>query len=116
MIYLYTYCIIGYYKHCVGKIRWGTWGAYPTTSSDGGDIICHVKPTFFSLDFVFSDVLKIFTFAILCEEPFMLGATHCQVDVETVWCGITDSDIFMNFSFDKMILAFCKFLETLKDF
>jgi len=28
---------------------------------------------------------------VLCEELFMLdGRPHSQVDVETVWCGITD--------------------------
>jgi len=38
------------------------------------------------------------------EELFMLDVIHSQVDVEIrVWCGITDSDIFINFSFDKMI-------------
>jgi len=46
----------------------------------------------------------------------MSDVTHSQVDVEReFWCGITDSVIFINFSFDKRRLAFCMFLETAKD-
>jgi len=34
----------------------------------------------------------------------MLDVTHSHVDVETIWCGVTDSDIFINFYF-KMIFS-----------
>ena len=36
---------------------------------------------------------------VLCEEFFILDVTHCYVDVDRAWCGITDSDIFINFYF-----------------
>ena len=39
----------------------------------------------------------------MCEEFFMLGVTHSQVDVETEF-GVVSLiliDIFINFSFDK---------------
>jgi len=29
----------------------------------------------------------------------MLDVTHSHVDVEKSWCGITDSDIFINYYF-----------------
>ena len=37
----------------------GQGGRVPPTFSDGGDIICHVPPTFFSLGFVFGEVSKV---------------------------------------------------------
>jgi len=36
---------------------------------------------------------------VLYEEFFILNVTHSYVDFERVWCGITDSDIFINFYF-----------------
>jgi len=36
----------------------------------------------------------------------MLDVTYSQVDVETeFWCGVTDFDILINSSFDKMTFA-----------
>jgi len=41
---------------------------------------------------------------VLCEEFFMLDVTHSNVDVETVWCGITDFNIFIIFT-SKLIFS-----------
>jgi len=56
-----------------------------------GDIICHVPPLF-SLGFVFREVSKRKVMLVtFCVKSFSLdGRSHSQVDVETVWCGITD--------------------------
>jgi len=83
----------------------------PLNFLDSGDIICHV-PQYFLFKFWLwrdskseSDVWH-----VLFEELFMLDVRHSQIDAETILFGITDSDIFINSSFDEMILAFCKFL------
>jgi len=39
----------------------------------------------------------------------MLDITHTYVDVETVWCGITDSAIFVNFYVKIDFLHFASF-------
>jgi len=88
----------------MGAIGWGH--VAPPLFSDGGEIIFHVSHIFIFRYCIWrgskdrSDVCH-----VLCEELFVLDFPHSQVDVETVWCGITDSDIFMNFSFDKMIFS-----------
>ena len=51
---------------------------------------------------------------IMCEELFMLDGKHSQVDIETVWCDITDSVILQIVASIKRFLAFFKFLETAK--
>jgi len=55
----------------MGAIWWGTRGTCPPTFSDGGDIICHVPHTFFSLDFVFGEVSKIkVMFVMFCVKSY----------------------------------------------
>jgi len=46
-------------------------GRVPPTFSDGGDIVCHVPPTFFSLGFVVGEVSKIkVMFVTFCVKSF----------------------------------------------
>jgi len=84
----------------MGAIWWGTRGTCPLTFLDRGDIICHDPPTFFFYGFVWRGFkTKCDVCHVLCEEFFTLDVAHSHVDVERVWCGITDSDIFINFYF-----------------
>jgi len=43
----------------MGAIWWGTQGRVPPTFGNRGDIICHVPPTLYPLNFAFEEVSKI---------------------------------------------------------
>ena len=87
-------------KQTMGAMKWGTRGTCPLTFSDGRDIICYVPPTFFSLGLIFGEVAKI-------KMTFVMFHVRCTAKPSWCWnrvaCGITDSDIFISFRFDKMI-------------
>jgi len=55
----------------MGAIWWGIRGTCPPTFLDGGDIICLVPLTFFSLLFVCGEVSKIkVMFVTFCVKSF----------------------------------------------
>jgi len=56
----------------MGAIWWGTRERVPPTFLYGGDIICHVTPTFFSLGFAVGEVSKIeMMFVTFCVKNFL---------------------------------------------
>ena len=85
----------------MGSIGWGTREMCPPLFQIGGyNMSC--PPTFSLRISVWRGIkTECDVCHVLCEEFFILDVTHSNVDVETVWYGITDSDTFMNFYFEN---------------